>query len=81
MTKNTKKIELKRVGMNLPLSLVKRVEDYAYEMGFNVTSAYISLLNLALDQQDTIKNLPMIIELGNSLKQVSKENTQKEEDK
>lgn len=43
-----KKIELSRVNMNLPLPLVEKVKDYAKEMGLNVTSAYIILLNCGL---------------------------------
>lgn len=71
MTQKTKKIELKRVGMNLPLSLTKRVEDYAYNMGLNVTNAYIVLLNQALDYKDTLSNLPIITETINSLKEIT----------
>lgn len=63
MTEKNKKIELKRVNFNLPVSLVKRVEDYAYSMGLNVTNAYIVLLNQALDQKATINNLPNLLDM------------------
>lgn len=46
------KIELTRVGMNLPVSIVERVKQYADSLGLNVTSAYIVLLNQALAQND-----------------------------
>lgn len=62
MTANNK-IELKRVNMNLPSDLVNKVVSYANKMGLNTTSAYIVLLNQALDQKDTIDNLPIMLEL------------------
>lgn len=43
-----KKIILKRVNMNLPADLVKKVESYAKQSGLNVTAAYIVLLNQAI---------------------------------
>lgn len=62
MTANNK-IELKRVNMNLPSDLVNKVVSYANKMGLNTTSSYIVLLNQALDQKDTIDNLPIMLEL------------------
>ena len=55
--------------MNLPASLVQRVTDYGIENGLSTTSAYIVLLNQALDQKETIKSLPMILGLQNILSQ------------
>lgn len=49
--------------MNLPSDLVNKVVSYANKMGLNTTSAYIVLLNQALDQKDTIDNLPIMLEL------------------
>ena len=69
MTNPKNKIDLKRVNMNLPASLVQRVTDYGIENGLNTTSAYIVLLNQALDQKETIKSLPMILGLQNILSQ------------
>ena len=46
-----KKIELKRVNMNLPADLVQKVVEYGESKGLNTTSAYIVLLNQALDQR------------------------------
>lgn len=66
--KENKKIELKRVNMNLPISLIERIEDYAYKTGLNVTSAYITLLNQALDQKDTLNILPLIM---NTIKEMT----------
>lgn len=56
------KIELKRVNMNLPADLVQRVVAYGESKGLNTTSAYIVLLNQALDQKETIENLPFMID-------------------
>lgn len=63
MTTKKNKVDLKRVNMNLPSYLVDRVVDYANSMGLNTTSAYIVLLNQALDQKATITNLPMMAEM------------------
>lgn len=63
MTQKKKKIELKRVNMNLPADLVQRVVEYGESKGLNTTSAYIVLLNQALDQKSTIDTLPLFIEL------------------
>ena len=49
--------------MNLPSDLVNKVVSYANKMGLNTNSAYIVLLNQALDQKDTIDNLPIMLEL------------------
>ena len=50
MTNKKNKVDLKRVNMNLPANLVQRVTDYGIENGLNTTSAYIVLLNQALNQ-------------------------------
>lgn len=57
-----KNIELKRVNMNLPADLVQKVIEYGESKGLNTTSAYIVLLNQALDQKETIENLPFMID-------------------
>ena len=48
--------------MNLPADLVQRVIEYGESKGLNTTSAYIVLLNQALDQKETIENLPFMID-------------------
>ena len=58
-----KKIELKRVNMNLPADLVQKVVEYGESKGLNTTSAYIVLLNQALDQRNAYDNFPLFIEL------------------
>ncbi|MCI8394389.1 MAG: hypothetical protein HFH86_02775 [Bacilli bacterium] len=66
MAINRNKIELKRVNINLPVDLVQRVIDYGESMGLKATPAYIVLLNQALDQKDTMNNLPALLDLFKS---------------
>lgn len=68
------KIELKRVNMNLPANLVDRVVEYGETLGLNTTSAYIVLLNQALDQKETLNNLPAIMEVLKEFQQMADEN-------
>lgn len=69
-----KKIELKRVNMNLPLHIIEKVEDYACSMGLNVTSAYIVLLSQALEQKQTMNSLPELLSTVGSIQQFIKTN-------
>ena len=68
MTTKKNKIDLKRVNMNLPSDLVQRVTDYGLAHGLNTTSAYIVLLNQALDQKDTIKSIPEMLMIFEELR-------------
>lgn len=43
-----KKIELKRVNMNLPSYIVNAVKDYAYDIGIPITQAYVIILSRGL---------------------------------
>lgn len=52
--------ELERISINVPSSIVKKVKEYADSLGINYTSAYIILLNQALEQKDMLKNFPLI---------------------
>ena len=54
--------------MNLPSHIVERVKEYADDLGINVTSAYIVLLNQALEQKSTINQLPLIMAAFNDIK-------------
>ena len=81
MATYNKKIELKRVNINLPSNLVQRVEDYALSLGVNSTNAYIFLLNQALDYKDTMSNLPILMDVINNLKVIEENDTETEEDK
>ena len=68
MAKTNSKIEFKRVSINIPTDLVERVRLYAEKIGINTTSAYIILLNEALDQKDTMKNMPDVLKTLEELK-------------
>ena len=46
--KTKSNIELTRVNINLPTFLVKKVKDYAINLGVNTTTAYIILLIFSL---------------------------------
>lgn len=70
MTKNNSKVELVRVGMNLPVQIVNQVKEYADSLGLTVTSAYIVLLNQALQQKDMVDNLPLMVTVLNELKKL-----------
>lgn len=63
MTKQKNTIEVKRINANIPIKLAKRVEDYANENMLNLTSAYITLLNQALNSYTISKAMPMYTQL------------------
>lgn len=60
-------LDLKRVNINLPNNLVERVKEYAEDLGINTTSAYIFLLNQALNQNSQIQSLPVMIDMYNQI--------------
>ena len=47
---NVKKNDKTRINLNIPTSIVDKVKKYADEMGLNLTSAFIVLLNKGLEQ-------------------------------
>lgn len=67
-------LELERVSINLPSSIVSKVKEYADGLGINYTSAYIVLLNQALEQKDMLKNLPIMFNMVDDLKQLKVDN-------
>lgn len=73
MAKTKSNIEFKRVNINVPASIVEKVRNYADSLGINTTSAYIVLLNQALEQKDMMNNLPLMFSMINDIK--SMENT------
>lgn len=66
----TKNTELKRVNINLPNSIVEKVKDFADNLGINTTSAYIVLLNQALEQKDMMNNLPAMFSMISELQRI-----------
>lgn len=67
MAKKTNE-NLVRVSMNLPVHIVDRIRGYADSLGINVTSAYIVLLNQALEQKDMLLQLPTLMSSFNDIK-------------
>lgn len=78
MAKTKSNIEFTRVNINVPNNLIERVKKYAESIGINTTSAYIVLLNNALDQKDTLTNLPEIVNLMNEIKALGLEDKDKD---
>ena len=66
-----KNSELTRVSINLPLNIVEKVKSYADSLGINTTSAYIVLLNQALEQKDIMNNLPIMFSMFNEIKSLN----------
>ena len=64
MAKEKSKVEFTRVNINLPNNLISRVKKYGDSLGINTTSAYIILLNNALDEKDTLTKIPEVIALS-----------------
>lgn len=73
MAKKTN-LELERVSINIPSNIVTRVKQYADSRGINYTSAYIILLNQALDQTDILSQMPLMYNLLNDVKQLANSN-------
>lgn len=63
MTKNKSNVEVKRINANIPIKLANRVEEYSNENMLNLTSAYITLLNQALNHFEMMKAMPMYSQL------------------
>ncbi len=69
-----KNVELERVSINLPSSIVEKVKKFGDNLGINTTSAYIVLLNQALEQKDMLNQLPRIMSvLANAQNFINKE--------
>ena len=55
--------DLTRMTVSLPTELVKRVDDYAENMGIKRTSATAVLLTMALDSQKSMTDLGELLKL------------------
>lgn len=78
MAKAKTNINLKRVNINLPISIIENVKSYADELGINTTSAYILLLNQALEYKEIMKQMPTLITLYSDMKNALKVEDNKE---
>lgn len=65
------KRDITRVNMNLPTQMVSKVREYAEELGLPVTQAYTVLLNKALDYDEMVKTMPLLIKTFNDVKELS----------
>lgn len=74
MASQKSKVDLKRVNINLPINLVKRVEEYGESIGVNTTAAYIFLLNQALNQNAQVNSLPMLQQFFSALQNTNNKN-------
>lgn len=77
MAKTRGNTEVKRVNINLPVHIVDAVKEYADTLGINITSAYIVLLNQALQQKDLINQLPTFVAMLNEVKSMQISNDEK----
>lgn len=75
MAKKTSNVELKRIAFNLPVTLIERVQEYANDLGINVTSAVIVLINQALEQKETMSKLPLLMSMFDALQTMNTEET------
>ncbi len=66
-----KNVELVRVSINLPSSIVEKVKDFGESLGLNTTSAYIVLLNQALEQKDMLNQLPNLMNALTTMQQLT----------
>lgn len=56
--------DLKRLNINLPAELIKKVDEYAETLYIPRTTAMTVLLNLALDSQRAMKDInELVIEM------------------
>lgn len=53
--------ELKRLTTNMPVDLVERIDEYADKMSINRSSAINVLCNTALDSQEAINSLNVMM--------------------
>lgn len=77
MAKTRSNTEIKRVNINLPVHIIDSVKEYADTLGINITSAYIVLLNQALQQKDLINQLPTFMAMLNEVKSMQIDNNEK----
>lgn len=75
MAKSKTDYELTRVNMYLPSKLVKRVKQYSNDLGVPMTHGVILLLTKALDNENILEQLPMLLELYKEFKSKELEKT------
>lgn len=76
---NIEKRDITRVNMNLPTHIVDRVKEYAEELGLPITQAYTVLISQALQQKDTLNELPKLLEVIELAKEMQEKEINKNE--
>lgn len=75
MSKTKVNYELTRVNMFLPSKLVERVKQYSTDLGVPMTQGVVLLLTKALDNEDILEQLPVLLELYKEFKSKELENS------
>ena len=75
MAKSKTDYELTRVNYYLPSKLVERVKQYSNELGVPMTQGVVLLLTKALDNENILEQLPMLLELYKEFKSKELENS------
>lgn len=75
MAKTKVVYELTRVNYRLPSKLVERVKQYSIDLGIPMTQGVVLLLTKALDNENIIEQLPMLLELYKEFKSKELENS------
>lgn len=68
MAKTKVVYELTRVNYRLPSKLVERLKQYSNDLGVPMTQGVVLLLTKALDNEDILQQLPMLLELYEEFK-------------
>lgn len=75
MSKSKTNYELTRVNYYLPSKLVERVKQYSNDLGVPMTQGVVLLLTKALDNENILEQLPMLLELYKEFKSKELENS------
>lgn len=75
MAKTKVVYELTRVNYRLPSKLVERVKQYSNDLGVPMTQGIVLLLTKALDNENILEQLPMLLELYKEFKNKELENS------
>lgn len=66
----SKQLDIIRVNVNLPKSLVKKVKEYAKELEIPITYVYTILLDRGIEHTNMIKEMPNLISALNDVTQL-----------
>lgn len=75
MAKTKVVYELTRVNYRLPSKLVERVKQYSIDLGIPMTQGVVLLLTKALDNENILEQLPILLELYKEFKSKELENS------